>query len=347
MVASDYFSLGGLNYLVLVDRYSNWPTVYLDKEGGAKELIRRVKEYMGTFGVMSDIASDGGSEYTSNEFREMCKVYGIYQRISSVSFPHSNQKAEGCVKLCKRIIRDNIGPSGNLNTDAFLATLLNFRNTPDRDTHLSPAQVIFGRQIRDFLPIKPGNLELHPEWRLTLEQREQALSRRHSRRRHDLLEYMRHQEPLKQGETVMVQNQVGNKPLRWDRTGVVTDIKAHDQYEVKMDGSGRLTLRNRRFLKPHSPYRQTLSGSIPEPIIREPPSETFGPEELTPNTPEDTPKPTIPPLPIETPMEEADACKDLKRPVRRKLTPKWMKDYHCNSFLSQGGREVVKQKVFH
>lgn len=39
-VASDYFSLEGRNYLVMVDRYSNWPSVYPATSDGAKELVR-------------------------------------------------------------------------------------------------------------------------------------------------------------------------------------------------------------------------------------------------------------------------------------------------------------------
>ena len=51
------------------------------------------------------------------------------------------------------------------------------RNTPDRDTGLSPSQIIFGRAVRKYFPIKPGNLTLHSEWRVTMEQREKALAR--------------------------------------------------------------------------------------------------------------------------------------------------------------------------
>jgi hypothetical protein len=261
MIASDYFSFAGFHYFVLVDRYSNWPSVYKATGDGAKELVRVLREYMGTFGVMSEISSDGGSQYTSEAFKQLCKKYQIHSRISSVAFPHSNAKAEGCVKLCKRIIRDNIGPNGSLNTDGLLAGLLNFRNTPDRDTHLSPAQIIFGRRIKDYLPIKPGQLNLHPEWRLTMEQREIALAKRHVRRGAELSEHTKVQSPLNLGQPVMVQNQEGNKPLRWDKTGIVVEVKAYDQYVIKMDGSGYLSLRNRKFLRPHSPYNRDESSS--------------------------------------------------------------------------------------
>ena len=61
--------------------------------------------------------------------------------------------------------------------------------------------------------------------------------------------------PLTAGQVALVQNQTGNKPKRWDRTGLVVEVKPHDKYTIKMDGSGQTTDRNRRFLRPTTPYR--------------------------------------------------------------------------------------------
>jgi hypothetical protein len=45
------------------------------------------------------------------------------------------------------------------------------------------------------------------------------------------------------------------------------ETKGHDQYEVKMDGSGKISLRNRKFLRPHSPYTRAQNpgarGTVP------------------------------------------------------------------------------------
>ncbi len=52
----------------------------------------------------------------------------------------------------------------------------------------------------------------------------------------------------------MIQNQVGRHPDKWDKSGVVVETKDNDQYVVKVAGSGRLTLRNRRFLRKYEPH---------------------------------------------------------------------------------------------
>ena len=59
--------------------------------------------------------------------------------------------------------------------------------------------------------------------------------------------------PLTVGQYVIIQNQRGPHPLRWERTGVVVECKPFDQYVIKVHGSNRLTLRNCRFLRSYDP----------------------------------------------------------------------------------------------
>lgn len=74
---------------------------------------------------------------------------------------------------------DNTKADGSLNTIAFQRAMLKNRNTPDRDTKLSPAICIFGHSFRDFIPKLPGRYGPHNTWRETLSLREEASTGTH------------------------------------------------------------------------------------------------------------------------------------------------------------------------
>jgi len=155
------------------------------------------------------------------------------------------------------MIRDNMGSHGSLDTDAFARALMQYRNTPLQEINLSPAQILLGRNIRDFFPLTRDNCKIRKEWLISAEDREKALARRHATHL-ERLSLHAHQLPaLTVGDSVLIQNQVGNNPTRWDRTGVIIDIgPGPRQYYVRTDGSGRVTLRNRRFLRKCHPVAE-------------------------------------------------------------------------------------------
>ena len=61
--------------------------------------------------------------------------------------------------------------------------------------------------------------------------------------------------PLREGDSVFIQNQnlAYGKPNKWDREGTIIQTGENDQYLVRVRGTGRVTLRNRRFLRKFSP----------------------------------------------------------------------------------------------
>ena len=279
-VCSDYLSYNNHDYVVIVDRYSNWPMVYRS-EGGADGLVKRLRESFVTFGVPEELTSDGGPQFTAGKTQQFLKSWGVQHRLTSVANPHANCRAEIAVKAVKRMLMDNTSPSGSLDVDKFQKAMLIYRNSIDPETKASPALIVFGRPIRDPIPIPMGRYCPHPTWRETMMHREQALAKRHSREHEKWQQHTRPLPSLKVGDHVYVQNLTGNHPKRWERTGVVVEVRQFHQYVVKIDGSGRLTIRNRQHLRQFTPFQTRTQEDIIQnlvPLAKSPVVEVITPE---------------------------------------------------------------------
>merc|ERR1712089_69765 len=93
------------------------------------------------------------------------------------------------------------------------------------------------------------NLKVRKEWRFDREMRAQALAVKFAAVEKNLGGGARDLPDLKVGDMVQIQNQRGVDPKRWCKSGKIVEKLDFNQYLVKVDGGGRLTRRNRRFLK--------------------------------------------------------------------------------------------------
>ena len=265
-VCADFFQLDAKQtYLVIVCRFSNWITIYRLKSDTSACLISVMRQFSSTFGIPVTLTSDGAKVFTSKEFEEFCDRLGIVHRVSSAYHARANKRAELAVKHAKRLIRGNVTQTGNLDTDKILQALLMHRNTPCPITGLSPAQVVFGRVLRDALPLQPGKFFPRSDWRIAAEKREEAYSKRKYTMQERLARGSRVLSSLSVGDHVLIQEQHGNRPRQWVKSGIVVEVGPYDSYLVSIGGSRQLTKRNRQFLKKIKPAQmksdtsQTLS----------------------------------------------------------------------------------------
>ncbi|ROT64449.1 hypothetical protein C7M84_017609 [Penaeus vannamei] len=128
----------------------------------------------------------------------------------------------------KRILQDNKGAGGNLDTDKMSFALLQYLNTPLRGVNKSPAKMTIGKQLRDGIPTARVNYKIDPQWRQTLNKRELQMP----------------------GSSVWIEHQATKA---WSKSGTMVEVRPYRQYTVRIDGSGRITLRNPSHLKEASP----------------------------------------------------------------------------------------------
>merc|ERR1719422_2201080 len=74
---------------------------------------------------------------------------------------------------------------------------------------------------------------------------------------------------LTPGTRVLIQNQHGAGKIakRWDKSGMILEHLGFNKYRVKVDGSGRVTDRNRQFLRKFTPVTPSLPGPMPNPAF--------------------------------------------------------------------------------
>ena len=83
--------------------------------------------------------------------------------LSESHYPQSNGRAEAAVKTAKRLLCNNTERGGMVDMEGVALALLQYRNTNLLGVGYSPAQMLFGRRLKDTLPCSPGNLGFKEE----------------------------------------------------------------------------------------------------------------------------------------------------------------------------------------
>ena len=287
-------------YLVYADRLTGWIEVAHLADGATVRAIRdELRRNFMRWGAPEQLSTDGGTNLISDDMRAFYERWGVQLRVSSAHYPQSNGRAEAAVKSAKRTLRDNVAADGDLATDRTSMALLQYLNTPLREIDKSPAELVLGRQLRGTVPTARRNLLVNETWGSTLRKRERQMAQQ-CRRREKAYETRRSFTPIVVGARVLIHNEASGT---WDRTGVVVEARRYSQYLVRLDGSGRMSLRTRRHLRP-APVRQE---EVEDDLDTSSQASHHGP-------------PT-PPARSTTPPARPGAR--LRRP------PKWLQDYEC------------------
>ena len=246
-VAADFCYHAGRCYLVVVDCFTDWPTlVPLSKSTGATDLIAAARELFSRTAVPDTFWSDGGPQFTSRQFQHFCTQWGIKHQTSYPHYPQSNGKAEATVKAMKKIIR-TVWNGRFLEEDKLCKALLQYRNTPSACDGLSPAQKLFGHLMQDTLPAHPRSFA--PEWQHSTEEAEQKVIIT-QQKTESYFDKAAHLLPdIQQGSQVVLQDP---RTKLWNTYGKVISIDPHRKYQVRTK-SGKVLVRNRRFLRRRVP----------------------------------------------------------------------------------------------
>ena len=79
----DILEIKGKQYLVTVDYFTNFIECDLLTVTTSTQIITKLKKQFARFGIPKCIVSDGGSQFTSYEFKTFVEQWGMIQLISS------------------------------------------------------------------------------------------------------------------------------------------------------------------------------------------------------------------------------------------------------------------------
>ena len=193
--------------------------------------------------------TDGSSIFCAQEMKDFFKRFDIEHRVSSVSNPHANLRSEGSVKSLKRMLRDIVGNSGILDSDAVTEALLCHAYMRCRVLNKSPAEIAYGRCLKDFFPHLVSSLLPIPANLLSGEAKEKLQEKIRAEGDKRWSEHTRVLPELKIGQFVQFQNLKGRHPLNSDYNGEIVGRHNINSYAVKMNGTGKITVRNRAVLR--------------------------------------------------------------------------------------------------
>lgn len=136
---------------VVVDYHSRFFEVEIMTKIDSAATIRRLKSIFARFGLPITISADNGRQLVSEEFKQYCEANNIELNTTTPYWPQMNGEVERQNEsLLKRMIICQ-EQKGNWQED-LEQYLLMYRSTPHSTTLKTPAEMLFGRNIRDKLP---------------------------------------------------------------------------------------------------------------------------------------------------------------------------------------------------
>nr|XP_022912555.1 uncharacterized protein K02A2.6-like isoform X1 [Onthophagus taurus]XP_022912556.1 uncharacterized protein K02A2.6-like isoform X1 [Onthophagus taurus]XP_022912557.1 uncharacterized protein K02A2.6-like isoform X1 [Onthophagus taurus] len=229
IIGADLATYRNSTYLVVQDYYSKYPEIRKLGRITCQEVIEHFQDIMSHHGIPIEMRTDNGRQFDSYEFRKFAKRYGFKWTSSSPEYQQANGQAESAVKLIKKILKTN---------DDMYKALLIYRNTPLK-CGASPAQLLYGRSLRDPLPrieakLKP-KLPNHAIIRQKLKTEKEEQKRNYDKRHR-----VRENTNLEPGDRVWIINK--------KRDGIIKEIADEPRSYIVQTEKEDLR-RNRRHLQ--------------------------------------------------------------------------------------------------
>lgn len=247
-VAIDYLGPlpSGHYLLVIVDYFSRYKEVKISKATDTLHTVNMLKEIFSRLGAPVSITADNGPQFSSTEFGNFCKEFGIRLFHSVPYWPQQNGEVERQNRDILKRLRISQSQKTNWQDD-LLKYLTMYNSTPHSVTGKPPAELFYKRQFRDKLPsivdIEFADVDLETKDR-DMEQKQKGKEYA-DRKRHAT------ESEIGVGEKVYVKNMTKENKLStpFNDTPHTVITKNGGDVEVQNDDNGQRLRRNIVHLK--------------------------------------------------------------------------------------------------
>ncbi|XP_063962166.1 uncharacterized protein K02A2.6-like [Lytechinus pictus] len=226
-------------------------------------VVNATRQLFAEQGVPERIISDNGRHFDSSTYREFATQWGFNHETSSPNYPRSN----GFIQRMIQTVKNTLKKAKASGIDPNMA-LLCIRATPIDSCIPSPAELLYGRKMKNNLPVRiPNNASYRDNVYRRLQQRQETQKYYHDKSAHDL-------PPLTAGQLVRVQD---HRTGHWFPATVRDKLPEPRSYLVETP-NGRLLRRNRkqradaRHRLPHRDLVIPAPNATPEDKATAPPS---------------------------------------------------------------------------
>ena len=143
-LAIDLFVYDSVNYVVLVDYFSDFWEIAMLNNTMSTSIIGFCKQQFSRHGIPDILISDNGPQLKSSKFTKFTRTWQFTHVTTSPYHCQSNGKVESALKIVKSIIKKS---QRDKFRDLWLS-ILDWRNTPTECMNTSPVQRLFSRRTK-------------------------------------------------------------------------------------------------------------------------------------------------------------------------------------------------------
>ena len=138
--------------LVAMDYNTKWPEVALCGSATSAAAIDFLTSLFDRFGLVEEVVSDNGVQFTSAEFTNFLQSLGIRHCRTALYSPQANAEAERLNRVLKDGIKAALAESKSFR-DGVRQTFVAYRTTAHRTTGVSPASLMLAFPVRTPLSV--------------------------------------------------------------------------------------------------------------------------------------------------------------------------------------------------